>query len=181
MAKASKRSPKSKKPKEEERPPEIAVVGEVYDEVVSDVIHALLDIPEGEEATIYIDSSGGSVYSAMAIATLIRLRKIRATGVVLSECSSAAILIFAACQRRYVTPRSVFLFHRVKWRSEKDMRREEAINWAQHFQWLEIEIDKYQASLFGTGEDKVHEWIEQGRFVLGTELADLGLAEIVDP
>src|SRR5687767_12520025 len=160
MAKAPKKAKRSKK----DDIPEIAVVGEVYDEVVADVIRDLLEVPEGGEATIYIDSSGGSVYSAMAIATLIRLRKIRATGVVLSECSSAAILIFAACQRRYVTPRSVFLFHRVKWRTEKDMRREEAINWAQHFQWLEIEVDKYQASLFGTGEDKVHEWIEQGRF-----------------
>jgi ATP-dependent Clp protease protease subunit len=177
MAKAPRRSKRAK----EERPPEIAVVGEVYDEVVADVIKDLLDVPEGGEATIYIDSSGGSVYSAMAIATLIRLRKIRATGMVLSECSSAAILIFAACERRFVTPRSVFLFHRVKWRSEKDMRREEAINWAQHFQWLEIEIDRFQASLFGKGEDRIHDWIEQGRFVLGTELAELGLAEIVDP
>ena len=176
MAKAPKKAKRSKK----DHVPEIAVVGEVYDEVVADVIRDLLEVPEGGDATIYIDSSGGSVYSAMAIATLIRLRKIRATGMVLSECSSAAILIFAACQRRFCTPRSVFLFHRVKWRSEKDMRREEAVNWAQHFQWLEIEIDRYQASLFGKGEERIHEWIEQGRFVLGTELAEHGLAEIVD-
>jgi ATP-dependent Clp protease protease subunit len=178
MAKAPK---KRKRAKEEERVPEIPIVGEVYDEVVADVIRDLLDVPEGGEATIYIDSSGGSVYSALAIATLIRLRKIRATGMVLSECSSAAILIFAACERRFCTPRSVFLFHRVKWRSEKDMRREEAINWAQHFQWLELEIDRYQAALFGKGGDRVNDWIEQGRFVLGTELAELGVAELVDP
>src|SRR4051812_23960817 len=176
MAKAPKKSKRSK----DERPPEIAVVGEVYDEVVADVIRELLEVPEGGEATIYIDSAGGSVYSAIAIATLIRLRKIRATGMVLSECSSAAILIFAACERRFCTPRSVFLFHRVKWRSEKDMRREEAVNWAQHFQWLEIEIDRYQAALFGKGEELIHEWIEQGRFVLGTELAEVGLVEIID-
>jgi ATP-dependent Clp protease protease subunit len=176
MAKSSKKSKRSEK----EHPAEIAIVGEVYDEVVADVIRELLEVPEGGEATIYIDSSGGSVYSAIAIATLIRLRKIRATGMVLSECSSAAIVIFAACERRFCTPRSVFLFHRVKWRSEKDMRREEAVNWAQHFQWLEIEIDRYQAALFGKGEELIHEWIEQGRFVLGTELAEVGLAEIVD-
>ena len=176
MAKATKKSKRAK----DEHSPEIAVVGEVYDEVVADVIRELLEVPEGGEATIYIDSSGGSVYSAIAIATLIRLRKIRATGMVLSECSSASILIFAACERRFCTPRSVFLFHRVKWRSEKDMRREEAINWAQHFQWLEIEIDRYQASLFGKGEDLIRGWIEQGRFVLGSELAEHGLAEIVD-
>ena len=123
----------------------------------------------------------GMLVSALAIATLIRPRKIRATGMVLSECSSAAILIFAACERRFCTPRSVFLSHRVKWLSEKDMRREEAINWAQHFQWLESEIDRWQASLFGQGGDQVGEWIEQGRFVIGTELADVGLAEIIDP
>jgi len=179
MAKAPKK--KRSRSKKEERAPEIPIVGEVYDEVVADAIRDLLEVPEGGEATLYIDSSGGSVYSALAIATLIRLRKIRATGMVLSECSSAAILIFAACERRFCTPRSVFLFHRVKWRSEKDMRREEAINWAQHFQWLESEIDRWQASLFGQGGERVGEWIEQGRFVIGTELADVGLAEIIDP
>ena len=88
MAKATKKTKRAK----DERPPEIAVVGEVYEEVVADVIRELLEVPEGGEATIYIDSAGGSVYSAMAIATLIRLRKIRATGMVLSECSSASIL-----------------------------------------------------------------------------------------
>jgi ATP-dependent protease ClpP protease subunit len=179
MAKAPKKKPR--RPKKEERAPEIPIVGEVYDDAVADVIRDLLEVPEGGEATLYIDSSGGSVYSALAIATLIRLRKIRATGMVLSECSSAAILIFAACERRFCTPRSVFLFHRVKWRSEKDMRREEAINWAQHFQWLESEVDRWQASLFGQGGEVVAEWVEQGRFVIGTELADNGLAEIIDP
>jgi hypothetical protein len=60
------------------------------------------------------------------------------------------------------------------------MRREEAANWAHHFQWLETEIDKYQASLFGSGRDKMQEWVEQSRFVLGMELVELGVAELLE-
>jgi ATP-dependent protease ClpP protease subunit len=164
----------------DDRPTEIAVVGELFDELEVDIVKTLLETPEGGEVVFYIDSSGGSVYSAAAIVALLRLRKLDATAVVLSECSSAAIVIFAACRRRIVTPRSVFLFHRIKWRSEKDMRREEAVNWAQHFLWLETEIDRYQADLFGKAAREIEQWIDQGRFVNGPELAKMGLAELVD-
>jgi ATP-dependent Clp protease protease subunit len=81
--------------------PEIALIGEMNDEVIAPIIRELLEIKPGGEVTIYIDSGGGSVYSALAIATFIRMRKLKVTGIVLAECSSAAILVFAACERRY--------------------------------------------------------------------------------
>ena len=160
--------------------PEIAIVGELHEETVGDVLRDLLDIEPKSDVTIYFDCAGGSVYSALAVAALLRHRQMNATAVVLSECSSAALLVFAACRRRLVTPRSVFLFHRVKWRSEKDMRREEAANWAKHFLWLETEADRYQAELFGRAEKEVRLWVEESRFVLGPELAALGLAELIE-
>lgn len=159
---------------------EIAVVGEIFDEAEGDIVHSLLDCDPGKDVTIYIDSAGGSVYASLAIASLIRIRKLKATGIVLGECSSSAILVFAACKTRFVTPRSVFLFHRVKWRSEKDVRSEEAGNWASHFTWLEEEVDRYQAALFGLPPEKLDAWIQQGRFVLGTELVDLGVAKLIE-
>lgn len=161
-------------------PAEVAVVGELFDEGESDILNGLLDVDPGGEVTLYIDSAGGSVYAALAIAALIRIRRLKATAYVVGECSSSAILIFAACKKRFVTPRSVFLFHRVKWRSEKDVRAEEAVNWASHFQWLEKEIDRYQAGMFGAAEEKFSRWIDEGRFVLGTELVELGVAQLVE-
>jgi ATP-dependent protease ClpP protease subunit len=116
----------------------------------------------------------------MAIVTLMRLRKLKTTAVVIGECSSSAILIYAACQKRVVTSRSSFLFHHVRWRSEKDVRSIEASRWAEHFLWLEKELDEYQASMFGIAPEKFEPWIREGRFVTGAEMVELGLAEMVE-
>lgn len=169
----------AKKRRSDEPPAEIAIVGELFEESEGDIIKSLLEIPPGEPVIFYFDSAGGSVYTALAIAELIRLRKFKSTAVVLGECSSSALLVFAACQKRFVTERSVFLFHRVRWRSDKDVRSDEAANWAAHFQWLEHEIDRYQAEMFGIAKEKFDKWIETGRFLSGKELVDLGLAEFV--
>lgn len=159
---------------------EIPIIGELFEESEQEIVRGLLDAPKGSRVTLYIDSAGGSVYSALSIATLIRVRKLRASAIVLAECSSSAVLVFAACPERWVTPRSVFLFHRVKWRSEKDVRSEEASNWALHFRWLEDEIDRYQSALFGIPSPPFPTWIQEGRFVAGRELVDLGLAKLLD-
>ena len=47
-------------------------------------------------------------------------------------------------------------FHRVKWRSEKDVRSEEAASWAAHFQWLEAEIDRKAAGHANPGSIVLH-------------------------
>ncbi|QDU64074.1 ATP-dependent Clp protease proteolytic subunit [Planctomycetes bacterium Pan216] len=161
-------------------PPEIAIIGDLSEDGEKEIVDAILDIEPGSEATMYIDSGGGSVYSALAIVTLMRIRKLKATAIVIGECSSSTLLVFAACQRRLVTERSVFLFHRVKWRSDKDYGSAEAVNWASHFQWLESEADRYQAELFGAEEEPFSSWVNEGRFVLGPELAEMGLAELID-
>src|SRR5262245_62736004 len=105
------------KHKSRKRLPEIPVVGEV-DDWEADVIHALLEVPKGGECVFYIDSAGGSVFGALAALTLMRYRELSGTAVVLGECSSAALLLFAACHKRIVTPYSTFLFHRMRWQSE---------------------------------------------------------------
>lgn len=161
-------------------PREISVVGELFEEAERDVVNDLLDAPPRSDVELYIDSAGGSIYAAMAIATLIRQRQLRATAIVLSECSSSALLILAACQRRLVTPRSVFLFHRARWRSEKDVRTDEASNWAEHFVWLEREVDRYQAQLFGVEQATIDRWTAENRYILGPELVSLGIAELFD-
>lgn len=161
-------------------PLEVPVVGELDDELETDIVNALLDAEPGEEITLYFDSGGGSMYAAIAIATLLSRRRIKATGIVLGECSSATLLIFAACKRRLVSPLSVFLFHRIRWRNERDFRGEEAVEWSKHFLWLEQEVDRRQAAMFGIAPAKLAEWTNNGAFVLGGELATLGVAELME-
>src|SRR4051794_22568626 len=82
------------------RAEEIAVVGEV-DDWESEVVKALLEVAPGGECVFYIDSAGGSVFGALAVLTLLRQRRLSASAVVLGECSSAALLLFAACRKRW--------------------------------------------------------------------------------
>ena len=52
-------------------------------------IKALLEIPQGGECVLYLDSAGGSVYGALAVLSVLRIRRLKTTAVVLGECSSS--------------------------------------------------------------------------------------------
>jgi ATP-dependent protease ClpP protease subunit len=160
-------------------PGEIAVVGEV-DDWEEDVVKALLERPAGGECVFYIDSAGGSVFGALAVLTLMRHRRLGGTAVVLGECSSAALLLFAACRRRWVTRYSTFLFHRMRWQSEKRINSREAVHWARHFDEMERDVDDLQVRLFGAAEEQVRAWTDEGRYVTGPELVAAGLAELLE-
>jgi ATP-dependent protease ClpP protease subunit len=167
------------KKKSQSEPGEIAVVGEV-DDWEEEVIKALLEIPAGGECVFYIDSAGGSVFGALAVLTLMRHRQLKGTAVVLGECSSAALLVFAACTRRLVTPYSTLLFHRMRWQSEKRIGSREAVHWANHFDEMERDVDDLQARLFGSAEAEVRAWTAESRYVTGPQLVAAGLAELLE-
>jgi ATP-dependent Clp protease protease subunit len=167
------------KRRHEEEPVEIAIVGDLTDSE-ADLTDRLLSVEPGGECTIYFDSPGGSPYCAVSLMTLIQLRDIKATGIVTGECSSATLWPFAACKRRIVTPYSVMLFHPMRWQSEENVGLAEAAEWARHFGHLEQEMDELLAHLFGVSPSLMHEWINPGRYVIGRELADAGMAELVE-
>jgi ATP-dependent Clp protease, protease subunit len=158
---------------------EIAVVGEV-DDWEADVVKGLLEVPAGGDCVFYIDSAGGSVFGALAVLTMLRYRKLKATALVIGECSSAALLLFAGCRKRLVTPYSTFLFHRMRWQSEKRVSSGEAFHWAKHFEEMERDIDDLQVRLFGTAEKQLREWTANGQYVTGTQLVAAGLAEMFE-
>jgi ATP-dependent protease ClpP protease subunit len=158
---------------------EIAVIGEV-DDWEADVVRSLLDLPPRSRCVYYIDSTGGSVYGALAVLTLMRHREVDGTAIVLGECSSAALLLFAACRRRIVTPFSTLFFHRMRWQSDKRVASDEATLWAQHFVEMEKELDALQVRLFGTAEDKIRAWTAAGSFISGPEAVAAGLAEMME-
>jgi ATP-dependent protease ClpP protease subunit len=140
----------------------------------------LLEVEPGGECVLYIDSPGGSPYTAMALTSLIVLRGIQATGIVAGECSSAALWPLAACRRRLVTPFSVLLFHPMRWQSEENVALPEAAEWARHFGHLEGEMDRLLGTLFGLPAETIQKWVRPGRYVLGPELAEAGAAELIE-
>jgi len=166
---------------EQERtgPLELAIVGDLTDNE-ADLTDRLLSVEPGAECTIYFDSPGGSPYCGMSLVTLLRLRGIRATAVVTGECSSAALWPFAACERRLVTPFSVFLFHPMKWQSEEHIGIREAAEWSRHFADLEQEMDVLLCDLFGRAADQINEWSRTHRYVTGREMVAAGLAELIE-
>lgn len=159
--------------------PEIPLVGDV-DDWEEDLLKELLEMPRGGECVLYFDSSGGSVYGSVAITTFLRQRRIQATGIVLGECSSAALLIFAACVKRLVTPYSTFFFHSMRWQSEKRVAAHEAARWAHHFADMEKEIDILQEQLFGTAAELVRAWIQGSHYVTGRQMVEAGLAHMLE-
>lgn len=172
----------SKRRKDEptaETPPEIGIIGDLTDHE-ADICEKLLDVPVGGECVLYFNSPGGGSYSAIAMLALLALRDLRATGIVLGECSSAAIWPLAACRRRLVTPYSVLLFHPMRWQSEESVQLSEAREWARHFADLEQEMDKLLANFLGISLDQVNQWMKPGRYVSGREFAEAGLAELID-
>ena len=160
-------------------PIEIAIVGDLTDSE-SELTDRLLGVEPGGECVLYFDSPGGSPYCAMSLMTLLRLRRLQATAIVTGECSSAALWPFAACQRRIVTPYSVLLFHPMRWQSEENVGLAEAAEWARHFGQLEQDMDNILADLFGVDAKLMADWISPGRYVTGRELAEAGIAELVE-
>jgi len=158
---------------------EIAIAGDLT-EKQSELIEQLVEVPARSRGTIYFDSCGGSAYVGISLATLIRLRGLKATAVVLGECSSAALVPFAACEERFVTPQSYLFFHPVRWSSEENVKIEEAAEWTRHFGALEDEMDRLLARMFNIPLETLVKWTRPGRFLSGTEIAEAGLAKIVD-
>ena len=161
-----------------EGPLEIAICGDLT-EREAEITEKILDVPPGGECILYFNSPGGAAYSAYSLASLIKLRGMNATGIVVGECSSAALWIFAACRRRLVTPHSVLLFHPMKWQSEEHVIIAEAAEWARHFLHLEKDMDELLAKLFDVPLEKLKPWLNPGSYVTGKELVAAGLAQMI--
>jgi len=168
----------TKKAKKQQESVEISVIGDLTEQEV-EICEKLLAVPAGGECTLYFNSPGGSSYSAVAVLSLMVLRKVHATGIVIGECSSAALWPLAACRRRLVTPYSVLLFHPMRWQSEEGVQLLEAAEWARHFAHLEQEMDDLLSVFLGIPKEHVAQWMKPGRYVSGREFAEAGLAEMI--
>lgn len=161
-------------------PWEVVLCGDLTDRQ-AELLEKLTEVAPRSRGILYFDSCGGSVYTGLALATLIRTRGLQTTAVVIGECSSAALLPFAACQPRFVTRQSTLLFHPMRWQSEEDVRLEEATEWARHFKQLEADLDQILVNLLPIELPALHLWTRPGRFVSGPEIAAAGLGTLIDP
>lgn len=158
---------------------EMSIFGDLT-EKQGDLINRLVEAPRRSRGVIYFDSCGGSAYVGLSLASLIRMRGLDVTGVVAGECSSAAVLPFAACNQRFVTRHSSLLFHPIRWQSDENVRMEEAEEWARHFRVMEDDMDDLLVRLLDFPREKLDVWTRPGRFVSGEEFAAAGLAKMMD-
>lgn len=158
---------------------EIVICGDLAEKQY-ELLERLASVPRRSRGTIWFDSCGGSAYVGLALASMIRLRGLDATAVVAGECSSAAIMPFAACQHRFVSKHATLLFHPVRWHSEENVRQEEAVEWVRHFQILEQELDQLLCELLPISREALDAWTHPGRFVSGDEVIAAGLAHRLD-
>ncbi|HTN02527.1 MAG TPA: ATP-dependent Clp protease proteolytic subunit [Planctomycetaceae bacterium] len=158
---------------------ELILSGELTDRQ-GELHQRLIEVPRSSRGVIYFDSCGGSAFIGLALATIIRLRGLKAIGVVTGECSSAALMPLAACDERYATVHSSLLFHPIRWQSEEQVKLEEAEEWARHFRVMERDQDELLARLFGCSVELITTWSRPGRFVTGADLAEAGLAKLID-
>jgi hypothetical protein len=68
----------------------------------------------------------------------------------------------------------------MKWQSEENVGLPEAAEWARHFGQLETDMDRLLAELMGVSGDQIRAWSRPGRYVLGPEIAEAGVAELVE-
>ena len=80
----------------------IYIFGTISDAYDAEWIGRQLEYYNGQPVTIHINSNGGSVFSAIAIANAIKAYPGEVTANICGICASAAVLISSACKRRIV-------------------------------------------------------------------------------
>lgn len=64
-----------------------------------------------EDVTLHVDSNGGSIPAALAMAAALRAHRGGTTAMARGRCESAAMVIFAACRQRIAASDATFLLH----------------------------------------------------------------------
>lgn len=160
------------------RIPEIALVDDL-EKCEKEVIEALLAIPDGGACRIVINSGGGSVYAGLGIATLIQSKRLEATAVVLADCSSSAVLVFAACPIRQVAPHASLLFHPMQWSSEERSRLSGATGWAREFKRIDEVCADWICARLGLKPALYKKWVHREIYVTARQLVEMGIAEYI--
>ncbi len=155
--------------------PQFTVLDEV-EKCEKELIEELMRLPDGSHARLIINSCGGSVYAGLGISTLIKYKRLKCEGVVLADCSSSALMIFAACETRIVAPHTSVLFHPMKWSSEDSARLSGAEAWAKEFKRVSRTMEDWLAEYLPLKKSTLRRWIKDEKYVTADELVKYGIA-----
>jgi ATP-dependent protease ClpP protease subunit len=145
-----------------------------------EVIEALMALPDKKPVRFLINSGGGSVYASLAICTVLKMKQLQAEAVVLADCSSSALMLFATCQTRRVAPHASMLFHPMRWASESESRLPGAKSWATEFTRVSSVYEDWLVTHLGIQRRLLKTWIREEKYVLAHELVDLGFANMIE-
>lgn len=130
-----------------------------------------------EEITLFVTSTGGASYIAIAFYDFIRTNRIRLRTIALGEVSSSALLIFLAGEKRIASPHTVFCFHELGRSWDQPIRLS-----ATDIRQLSAEIEKDQqlvqqiiSKTTGMTIEKVTELIQRRAYIRGEKAKEYGL------
>ncbi len=156
---------------------EAVLCGEITSEWVQELAERLCtESKPNDELVLYLDSGGGDSKTAYAFLQFLEVKKLSLTVVVLSDCSSAAIMLFSYAKARYVAPFSSFLFHRMKASTPEDHTDlETAKDWVESSLLWETSLLEWEGAKLG---EKGNKWLkEHSKTIAATEIVEAGLAK----
>lgn len=160
--------------------PRVITLLDEIEKCEKDVVEALLALPNKHPVQIVINSGGGSVYASLGISTVLKMKQFQTEAIVLADCSSSALLVFASCRTRKVAPHASFLFHPMRWSSEEQSRLPGARSWATEFQRVNVVCEDWLVANLGLPRRTLRSWMKEERYIQAQELFDLGVAEPLD-
>lgn len=151
-------------------------------EICADALRSFLafvkdDIPDGcEGLDLFIQSVGGSVPVAFAMADFLMSLPIAVRTYNLSNVDSASIIVYAAGEERLVSPNSTFFLHPVckpvsGLKNAKELRR-----LADEIEYDARREAKFLSRRTGAAESRWRRIMEEGATLDGTQAVELGLA-----
>lgn len=160
-------------------PKTITLLDEV-EKCEKEIVESLLGVPDKKSVRFLINSGGGSVYASLAIATVLKMKQLQSEAVVLADCSSSALMIFATCQTRRIAPHASMLFHPMRWSSDDQARLPGAKSWAAEFTRVAGVYEDWLVTHLGLPRRLLKTWIREERYVLAHELVELGVASFLE-
>lgn len=160
--------------------PHVITLLDEVEKCEKEIVETLFSLPDGAPVQIVINSGGGSVYASMGIATALRLKNFKSEAIVLADCSSSALMVFAACPVRRVARHASFLFHPMKWSSEDQSRLHGALSWSEEFTRISKVTEDWLVDNLPMNRRTLRNWIRKERYVEAQELFDRGIAEELD-
>lgn len=159
--------------------PKVLTLLDDVEKCEKELVEAILSLPPRRPVQIVINSGGGSVYASLGVMAAMRLRELAAEAIVLADCSSSALLIFATCQRRRIAPHASFLFHPMRWSSEEQARLTGAKSWSAEFERVCAIYEEYLVEQLPIARRTLRHWMRQERYVPADELIAHGIASLL--